>query len=251
MNMNKYFHAVEHYFFSLVSQEQIDYGSLIAFTTGVFASGLNPAIVQRYDHMLLDKIKKVIHHYQTKNIPWALVVPDYLHPNTLQAKLSQEGLKWTGDGVAMGVLLSEFDHSLTNTMQIREMRDDMHTWHIPLVQAFGASPETPDLYIKRHHEAIKKGEIYHFSAFIDNTVVSSLTLSCCGAHARIDDVATLPTHQKRGFASDLMTFALKFAKQLGKEDCFLEASPDGLSLYRRLGFLELFKNHYYEIQDLS
>jgi hypothetical protein len=39
------FHKAEDYFFSLVSFSRKDYGNLITYTTGVQASGLNPAIV--------------------------------------------------------------------------------------------------------------------------------------------------------------------------------------------------------------
>ena len=90
--------------------------------------------------------------------------------------------------------------------------------------------------------------LYHLSGFIDDQIISSLTLSLTDDHARIDDVSTIPTHQKKGYATALMKEAVNYAKQLKARTCFLEASDAGLSIYQQIGFSELFKNCYYEIQ---
>jgi ribosomal protein S18 acetylase RimI-like enzyme len=76
--------------------------------------------------------------------------------------------------------------------------------------------------------------------------VCSLTLSLSENDARIDDVATMPEHQKQGHATNLIYAALQKAKQLNVSQCFLEASGSGFNLYKRIGFNTLFKNHYYE-----
>lgn len=75
--------------------------------------------------------------------------------------------------------------------------------------------------------------------------MSSLTLSLHNDLARIDDLGTLPSYQKQGFATELVHFALEQAKNLKANYCFLEASESGLSLYKKIGFKSLFKRQYF------
>ncbi len=69
------FHTMEHYFFSILSFTQVDYGNIVAYATGVQASGLNPAIVTRVDSEFSKNLTACQSFYVDKNIPWALVLP--------------------------------------------------------------------------------------------------------------------------------------------------------------------------------
>lgn len=56
--------------------------------------------------------------------------------------------------------------------------------------------------------------------------------------------ATLATHRGLGIGTSLMTFGLNKAKELGYKQAILQASEDGIGIYRRFGFEEL--TTYYE-----
>ena len=56
----------------------------------------------------------------------------------------------------------------------------------------------------------------------------------------------MPAYKKMRHATTLMVAALDYAKKQTIDYCFLEASPDGLALYKRIGFNPLFSNLYYE-----
>lgn len=245
------FHKAESNFFSLVSVTKTDYGNLIAFTTGVQASGLNPAIVNRLDDSFATNLTACKLFYSQQKLPWALVLPEYFYNETIHSLIQEHSLRLTGKGVAMAVELENIQlPSPTVSLTIKDMQDDLHTWSIPLIHGFESTPEVTEVYTKRHSEAIKAGApLHHFSGFINDMVVCSLSLSLCGENARIDDVSTMPAYQKQGFATALIFSALKHAKQLNAHTCFLEASDSGLSLYKRAGFNELFINHYYEMQQ--
>ena len=86
----------------------------------------------------------------------------------------------------------------------------------------------------------------HFSLFVGHEAVSSITLSIHDGLARIDDLGTSSDFQGRGFATHLMKYVLLKAIELGATKCFLEASVEGLSLYKKLGFKPLFKTNIYE-----
>lgn len=250
-NMNndvREFHQAENNFFSLVSLNQVDYGHLIAFATGVQASGLNPAIVKQLDKRFNKTLNSCQIYYKKNQVPWALVLPDYILNKDIERELQLSTFSNEGTGVAMMLELDNAQFPLqSSSLQYKLMSDDLDAWSIPLIYGFESTPEITSVYTQRHRMALSNTElIYHFFGYFDNKVVCSLTLSLCGNCARIDDVATMPTYQKQGFGSALIYEALRYAKQQNMNRCFLEASSDGLSLYKRIGFKELFTNQYYE-----
>ena len=128
------------------------------------------------------------------------------------------------------------------------MQDSMDEWSIPVTLGFESTFEKMQPYTFRHQVAAKgSNTIMHFSGFVDNQAICSLTLTFCDDNVRIDDVATIPQYQRKGYATQLLIAALTHAKSLGSQICFLEASNDGLSVYQHIGFKALFKNHYYEV----
>ena len=245
----KTFHQTETNFFSIISFAQSDYDNVIAFATGVQASGLNPAIVNRVDHSFSTHLTNCELFYSTHNLPWALVLPEYFCDETMDNLLQVNHLAITGKGVAMALELknTQFKPSISPLI-IREMQDDLHKWSIPLIHGFESTPEVTEVYTTRHSLAVTTGApLYHFSGFINDTIICSLSLSIYGDNARIDDVSTMPAYQKQGYATALIYAALKHARHLNIHTCFLEASDSGLTLYKRIGFNELFINHYYEM----
>ena len=256
MNINSKvnaFHKAEGNFFSMVSFTQVDYGNLVAFATGVQDPGLNPAIINEVNESLFNVLVSCQMFYVKKNLPWALVLPEYLRNEAVDDLLQQQAFVLTGKGVAMSALMEDIQFpSLSSPLSIREMSGNLGAWSVPLIHGFESTPEFTGTYTQRHLLASQSDAlIYHFSGFINDTAVSSLTLSLCGSHARIDDVATIPAYQQKGYATELIYAALTYAKHLNINTCFLEASASGLNLYKRVGFNELFKNSYYEIQQIK
>lgn len=56
------------------------------------------------------------------------------------------------------------------------------------------------------------------------------------ATAGIYGLATLADFRGRGIGNALMSYALTLAKKLGYQQCILQASADGIGIYRKLGF---------------
>ncbi|MBL7479209.1 GNAT family N-acetyltransferase [Legionella bononiensis] len=244
------FHHVEHHFFSLISCNQVKLTDLTLFATGVQASGLNPALVQQIDASFSANLTDCHSFYKEQELPWALILPDYFYSDRVQLFLEQHMMSLSDTGVAMvrsanDIPIPTHQSSLT----IQEINGDLDTWSIPLIHGFESTPEVTGVYTERHKLATQQGaKIHHLSGFIDSTVVCSLTISISADSARIDDVATMPEYQNRGYATQIIHAALNYLKQLDINHCYLEASSSGLSIYQRIGFKELFKNYYYEPQ---
>ncbi|KTD44508.1 GNAT family N-acetyltransferase [Legionella quateirensis] len=242
------FHHVERHFFSLISCHQVHLTDLTLFATEVQASGLNPALIQQIDASFSANLTDCHSFYKQHKLPWALILPEYFYSDHLQLILEQHKMSLCDKGVAMVRSLNSIPiPSHQSLLTIKEINGDLDTWSIPLIHGFESTPEVTGIYTERHKQATQKGaKIYHLSGFIDSTVVCSLTISIAADSARIDDVATMPEYQNRGYATELIHAALNQLNQLNINHCYLEASSSGLSLYQRIGFKELFKNYYYE-----
>lgn len=245
------FHQIERHFFSLISTDLLLLQTLNACISEVPVSTLNPAFYLGDYHLLEADICKCKRFYKGYSTPWTLVVPEYLSNSQIINLLTRSGFHYIDQGVAMYLAVRDLEiPELESDLLVRRMDKDIGTWILPSIPAFDSTEEIAAIYRLRHQEAIQKSsEIYHFSGFIQDEIVSSLTLTIEGEGARIDDVATFPNYQNKGYATQLILSTLQVLKESNIPWCFLEASNVGLNIYKKIGFHELFKNHYYEEHD--
>jgi ribosomal protein S18 acetylase RimI-like enzyme len=87
-------------------------------------------------------------------------------------------------------------------------------------------------------------EARFFAVLVDHEVASYADLYLDGAVAQVEDVATLPEHRGRGYASAVVLRAVEAARAASAELVFLVADADDWpkELYRRLGFDEIGQN---------
>ena len=243
----KAFHQLEDNFFSIISLNTSKYENISAYFTGVPASNLNPAFVKQVDEQFQLNLEFCRAFYRNSDLPWVLTIPDYLWSESLEGELQKQHFNLQDEGVALALSLDSFQPSNVNSqLQIRKMEKDLETWSIPLLHGFESVPAITEVYMKRHQIASHHHSIHHFSGFIEDKVICSLTLSIQDNQARLDDIATMPSFQKQGHATVLIQTALIYAANFNISEVYLEASSAGLSLYKKMGFKELFKNRYYE-----
>lgn len=173
-----------------------------------------------------------------------LVLPESLL-SEFDSIIKQEG--YTGDGMttAMYLNLSEtiYPAYQNNPCDIILTNHDLKQWAHPLRTAFpvGDDGTIVNEYIRYHQKALdNNANILHYALLVNGNPVSSLTLTLHENLARFDDIGTDIAYQGNGYASHLITHVLEFCNEQGIERCFLDASADGLELYRKFGFKPLF-----------
>ncbi|WP_439853591.1 GNAT family N-acetyltransferase [Pseudomonas yamanorum] len=115
-------------------------------------------------------------------------------------------------------------------------------WAGPIGSAYALQQGSIAHYQARHQRALDSDQgLYHFTLSVSVGVVCALTLSMCDGVARLNDIATEIAWRGKGYATQLIHAALAHAQALGARRCFLEATPQGLSLYRKQGFNPLFE----------
>ena len=120
------------------------------------------------------------------------------------------------------------------------------------LQVMNAAFEGHDLTTNQYSQALGRAQtkgidMQHFQGCINNQPVATLTLTFLNNCVKVDNVATHPNHQRQGYALQMLQFGLELAQANGAKHCFLDASSDGLNLYKRCGFAEIFTYHIYGI----
>ncbi|WNG17047.1 GNAT family N-acetyltransferase [Cystobacter fuscus] len=117
------------------------------------------------------------------------------------------------------------------------------------VEAFGriiaSLFEPPDVYVMPFYEKVARlGRLAErplklFLGFVDGRPVATSSIYLEGEGAHIFDISTLAEHRNRGYGSAITHFSLSFARSLGAKRGALQASADGVGIYRRMGFREV------------
>ncbi|HYY33642.1 MAG TPA: GNAT family N-acetyltransferase [Gaiellaceae bacterium] len=97
------------------------------------------------------------------------------------------------------------------------------------------------------------GRARYFAVVVDGVVVSSTNLYSDGRTAQIEDVATLPQHRGRGYASAVVLRALDEARAAGHDFVFLVADARDWpkELYGRLGFDPVGERFVYRLTEVT
>ena len=248
------YHNAEDYFFRALSAHCLDLDdTATAYMTGVPVRDLNVVYVRNNKESIETILNKSKEFYDQHNLLFAAIVPEDLCPSGTDTIVKNLGYHQAGKSVAMALELK-----LPNTPQlkdgtkIRSNDTHLHEWMLPLIDSFESTFRISSLYANAHESACKKGyNLYHFNLYENDEPITSITLSIYGTVARIDDVGTVPEHQRKGHATCLVNYALSKASELGATHCFLEASESGLSIYQKLGFFPLFRTNIYSYANLD
>lgn len=237
------FHRLEDYFFTSISHTRHDFAhAASAYLTGVDAESLNLLIVRAPDAQFDAMLRGGMQHFETAGLPYSVVVPGDA-VDRVGRLLSEEGLMAAYTSMAMQLDVERFV-ALGGSSEVHDIRCTngcLDDWALPLESAFETSPEVMLQYRERHRCARDSGrQLSHFSLYVKGHPVGSLTLSMIDRMARLDDLGIHVDFQGKGYARALMQHALAHARSAGVSRCFLEASQDGASLYRKAGFSTLF-----------
>lgn len=244
----------ERFFWSTISSATTYTDDTDMYATGTNNGYLNPAIQK--GSLTEETFEKILYNlqnfYSSQNLPWVWVIEQHLISQDLIEKKSLELLD---KSLTMYIDLSNpFSLNLTNDFVIKENNDDLTDWGLALCQAYRSPTEVSNQYLEvvnqyihaKKKQALSAENFHHFIGYLNTVPVSCLTLSTQEDRARIDDVGTIPEQQNKGFATQMVVYAMKKAFERGANFCFLEASQAGSGVYEKIGFKRLFSNLYFK-----
>ncbi|GAA3782688.1 GNAT family N-acetyltransferase [Flavobacterium ginsengiterrae] len=169
-----------------------------------------------------------------KNNP-GLVIPywDVFKSNSNEI-FEKNGFEIRNQLVAMALKLDQ-KFELENKLYFKRVlnEEDAKTWSdiYPLSFNYVISKET----LVHNYENVK-----FYLVHLDEKPIGTLTLFQTGKVMGIHGVGVIPEMRKRGFAEEIMKFAINEAIDAKAEYAQLQASPLGKNIYSRLGFEDLF-----------
>ncbi|PEJ75633.1 GNAT family N-acetyltransferase [Bacillus wiedmannii] len=192
----------------------------------------------------IEKLYKVVNNYNQKKFPMSVWFWDDRHEQTIKSELIKLGLKEAEQNIAMIADLKTI-HPLINMTKGFTIQKASSSGHIKmfgetLANLFGTSEEGTN--VQAFYNKTASFDLWNsenmklYLGIFKNEVVSVGSLVCTKDSIGIYDIATKEEMRGQGFGSTMFNYLLQEAKELNVSQCVLQASPDGINIYKKAGF---------------
>jgi GNAT superfamily N-acetyltransferase len=204
------------------------------------------------------RIREISATYAAKGTGFLWWVAPFHTPADLGPRLLDAGLRFEGTAPAMAMDLAALPprEPLPDGLEIVPVRDVARLREFINVLALEMGvPEGSPNPAARHHAALLEaipptlaGETIplRYLGLLDGRPVATSRISIGGGVAGLYAVATLPNVRGRGIGRALTLAALEAGRTLGYRIGVLQASDEGLPVYRRIGFQTMFDYAVYQ-----
>ncbi|MBJ8108323.1 GNAT family N-acetyltransferase [Bacillus cereus group sp. N6] len=205
----------------------------------------------------IEKLYKVVNNYNQKKFPMSVWFWDDRHEQTIKSELIKLGLKEAEQNIAMIADLKTI-HPIINMTEGFTIQKASSSGHIKkfgetLANLFGTSEE--GTHVQAFYNETASFDLWNskqmklYLGFYKEEVVSVGSLVCIKDSIGIYDIATKEEMRGRGFGSTMFNYLLQEAKELKVAQCVLQASPDGINIYKKSGFqsvgqMTVFENRH-------
>ncbi len=205
----------------------------------------------------IEKLYKVVNSYNQKKFPMSVWFWDDRHEQTIKNELIKLGLKEAEQNIAMVADLKAIHPTINMqegfTIQKAFSPGQIKKFGETLANLFGTSEEGTHIQAFYNQTASfdlwNSGNMKLYLGIFKNEVVSVGSLVCTKDSIGIYDIATKEEMRGQGFGSTMFNYLLQEAKELKVAQCVLQASPDGINIYKKAGFqsvgqMTVFENRH-------
>ncbi len=231
---------------SLAGAEVLEGTDLLLVDSGLPTDTFNKLAWKRPDPARPEEgARAAVERFQAKGFPFAWRLGPLSGVDRLEPVLERLGLRRTEEETGMALVLDaiRLDEPRASGLDIRLARNGAAMRDFAAVIAANWTP--PDATVLRLYglsaeaATLPDGPASFLVGYLDGLPVSVTELFVTGAVAGIYNVSTLAAMRRKGFGTALMLAALGLARSRGCRLAVLQAAPDGLGLYRRLGFADV------------
>ncbi|MEX0137201.1 GNAT family N-acetyltransferase [Bacillus nitratireducens] len=205
----------------------------------------------------IEKLYKEVECYNQKKFPMSVWFWDDMQEQTIKSELIKLGLKEAEQNIAMVADLRKIhpiiDIPVSFTIEKATLPEQIQQFGETLAALFGTSTE--GTHVQAYYNQIASLDLWNSNAvklylgLYKGKVVSVGSLVCTEDSVGIYDIATKEEMRGKGFGSIMFNFLLQEAKQLKDTYCILQASPDGINIYKKSGFqavgqMTVFENRH-------
>ncbi|MBK5488032.1 GNAT family N-acetyltransferase [Bacillus sp. TH17] len=205
----------------------------------------------------IEKLYKEVEYYNQKKFPMSVWFWDDKQEQIIKSELIKLGLKEAEKNIAMVAELKTI-HPRINmpvgfTIQKASSSGQIKKFGETLANLFGTSEEGKN--VQAYYNQISSLNLWNsdnmklYLGLYKGEVVSVGSLVCTKDSVGIYDIATKEEMRGQGFGSTMFNFLLQEAEQLKNTYCVLQASPDGINIYKKSGFqvvgqMTVFENRH-------
>lgn len=205
------------------------------FYNGVYRSVLDGPNVDA-------QIDSVVAEFQNRHLPMMWHIGPSASPTNLPELLQRHGLYHVEDEPGMVIELGTMNQSIEapHNLGISLVDTDLDLCKWVSVWAFDASEEVMSDLVDIHRQfGIGGGNPWrYYIGSVEGKPVATSLLFFGEKAAAVHWVVTLPEFKRRGIGAAMTVHALRDARAAGYRHAVLTASPEGVGVYRRLGFHE-------------
>lgn len=198
-----------------------------------------------------ERVKNVLNHYRTRNIPFSWWVGEGDTPHTLQEELKAQGLSLMEDDIGMYLSLEGYNSNLNpSKLSIKRVLDEkgLRDFTKVFAELGGYQNLYEDLYHKIPPELINDGTPFEmYVGYLDGVPVLTGILVLHAGVGGIYYVMTVPSQRRKGFGTYMMKYLIQRTKEKGYHMVTLQASASGRGLYEKLGFRSLCRFVEYSV----
>jgi ribosomal protein S18 acetylase RimI-like enzyme len=234
-------------------EELISYvgGKVIINETIHYAiSGFNSAAFNQvtYCNGILEDVEKAIKYIVTLaerfKIPIAWFVFPSFEPNIITSLLLKHGFKLAITLSAMVYDCNQELPTLNSDVIIKKIAEphELQLWSNVIAEAFNFTSDVHSEYLKAFTSIINANvsKLECYGAYFNDKLVGTGNLLLDAEHAYVFKVTTDKNYRNKGIATTIMHVLLKRAQELNIQYSVLDSSPEGTSLYRKIGFKHCF-----------
>ncbi len=204
------------------------------------------------------RIREISAAYAARATGFLWWVAPFHKPRNLGERLLQAGIRFEGTAPAMAMDLADLprDEAVPEGLEIVPVRDEATLRQFINVLALEMGvPEGSPNPAARHHAALLQAIPptlasepipLRYLGLLDGRPVATSRIAIAAGVAGLYAVATLPDVRGRGFGRALTLAALEAGRSIGYRIGVLQASDDGLPVYRRIGFRTIFDYAVYQ-----
>lgn len=205
----------------------------------------------------IEKLYKVVNNYNQKKFPMSVWFWDEKRESNIKNELIKLGLKEAEQNIAMVADLKTIhptiNMSVSFTIQKASSAGQIKNFGETLANLFGTSEEGG--HVQAFYNQTAPFDLWNsenmklYLGLYKGEVVSVGSLVCTKESIGIYDIATKEEMRGKGFGSTMFNYLLQEAKELNVAQCVLQASPDGITIYKKAGFqsvgqMTVFENRH-------
>ncbi|MDM5427973.1 GNAT family N-acetyltransferase [Bacillus mycoides] len=206
----------------------------------------------------IEKLYKEVECYNQKKFPMSVWFWDDKQEQTIKSELIKLGLKEAEKNIAMVAELKTI-HPRINmpvgfTIQKASSSGQIKKFGETLANLFGTSEEGKN--VQAYYNQISSLDLWNsddmklYLGLYKGDLVTVGSLVCTKDSVGIYDIATKEEMRGKEFGSTMFNYLLQEAKQLKNTYCVLQASPDGINIYKKSGFQALGQMTVFENRHL-